>query len=552
MKTSNRILLFFIILALITTMGSLMAIIRIRDHYVNQYLAKIQQGVTKSANDLTGQIDQVYENLFRLSISKQSNLLSHYNREKDFSLIYEKLEIIFSELQVIKAGYPFIDSITIFLPSQNRQITDSRKYDSIDFDKYEELQNLSNTISISENTMNLTRNLAASLASFDSSLVNIQLSIDRLIQDVVKDPSADIEVSYCIIDGVEKNERQTEFNTWSRQGDYYCFLMPISFSQPTDRELILSVSYTGSQIKYIDMQLVIWAVGIAIILALAVSVFAYLLKHLIGHPLNILIDSFDSVSKGDTKKQITYMANNEFSEIYNHFNSSIRKLDSLITQEYQSRIAAQQAEIKYLQVQIQPHFLYNSFYQMYRICKAGDTDTATDYAALLSQYYEYIAHDTSGGNDVTLKEEIEQSDRYIKIQQVRYLDQLNVEFDIDNSAINTKIPKLIIQPIVENSVKHCLEFGTANHLLIKISVYDLNDSVMLVIEDNGSQLSDKDIEFQAEKLRKVNDQNTISGLANINLRLILSKRSSGIVLSRSTLGGLKVAMSFKKTSDITE
>lgn len=172
---------------------------------------------------------------------------------------------------------------------------------------------------------------------------------------------------------------------------------------------------------------------------------------------------------------------------------------------------ATKAEIKALQTQINPHFLFNALNTIISFVRINP-DKARELIINLSTYLRYNLE--IGDNLVDIYKELEQVKAYIEVEKARFGDKLNVVYDIDED-INIKIPSLIIQPIVENSVKHGILEGDKKGT-VKIHVKKIIDNkVEIIIEDDGVGISEKVI----EKVYNDNMQENKIGISNVNNRL---------------------------------
>lgn len=239
--------------------------------------------------------------------------------------------------------------------------------------------------------------------------------------------------------------------------------------------------------------------------------------------------------------EIQYNGKNDFADVYYQFNMNTKRLNQLIEKEYKLQMAIREAEVKYLQEQIKPHFLYNAFYQMYRLCRAEGGEESAEFALLLAGYYEYITHDYDKEGVVLLSEEVNQAEKYMRIQQFRFDDNIQFEFYVPEEIKRNQVPKLILQPIIENAVKHGFEEREIRSpLFVKVTGKVVNDHLVFIIEDNGSELGDEDIVRMQQDLSVSNSVYGRSGLVNTHIRLKMTSAEGGITLSRSQLGGLKV------------
>lgn len=172
---------------------------------------------------------------------------------------------------------------------------------------------------------------------------------------------------------------------------------------------------------------------------------------------------------------------------------------------------ATKAEIKALQTQINPHFLFNALNTITSFVRINP-DKARELIINLSTYLRYNLE--IGDNLVDIYKELEQVKAYVEVEKARFGDKLNVIYDIDED-INIKIPSLIIQPIVENSIKHGILEGSKRGT-VKIYVRKIMDNkVKVIIEDDGVGISEKVI----ERVYDNNMQENKIGISNVNNRL---------------------------------
>ncbi|HWQ30463.1 MAG TPA: sensor histidine kinase, partial [Negativicutes bacterium] len=188
---------------------------------------------------------------------------------------------------------------------------------------------------------------------------------------------------------------------------------------------------------------------------------------------------------------------------------------------------ASKAEIKALQAQINPHFLFNSLNTIAALLRV-DPDKARELIVNLSTYLRYNIEETSTFVDIS--RELQQVRAYVEIEKARFGDKLNVSYDIDES-IRVKIPSLIIQPIVENSIKHGILEGTGSgNVRIEVKKCD-QDDVKVTVEDDGIGISQAHIDnMQAGAAR----ENKI-GMSNVDARL-KHIYGSGLVIERPAVG----------------
>ncbi|MGG3280059.1 sensor histidine kinase [Paenibacillus solani] len=284
---------------------------------------------------------------------------------------------------------------------------------------------------------------------------------------------------------------------------------------------------------------------ISFFIAIAVMIlYSYSLNLMIHRPLSKLVRTFRTVETDNLDLVAEPKRRDEFSYIFQSFNRMVSRLKHSIEENYEQKIALQHSELKQLQSQINPHFLYNSFFNIYMMCKVGDADSAAELSQKLGNYYQYITR--SGSDEVPLFKEYQHALDYCEIQCIRFSNRISYEYEEVSDSLNTVlVPRLIIQPIVENVFEHAFEDGTQRGV-VYISAECGQDTIRITVEDNGTLLTDEDIEALQRKLAMGLKHVEKTGLINVNNRLQLKYGpGSGLFVSRSQYGGLKAVLIIK-------
>ncbi len=279
--------------------------------------------------------------------------------------------------------------------------------------------------------------------------------------------------------------------------------------------------------------------GIAIVVMV---LYSFSLSLMIHRPLSKLVKAFRMIETNNLNIVIESKTKDEFHYLFHSFNRMASKLKRSIEVNYEQEIALQHSQLKQLQSQINPHFLYNSFFNIYMMCKVGDSESAAELSQKLGSYYQYITR--SGSDEVPLYKEYRHALDYCEIQCIRFSNRIRFEYDEITDVSNTiSVPRLIIQPIVENVFEHAFEDDSMDGVVYISSTHYQPEAVRITVEDNGNLVADKDIEILQEKLAMDSKQMEKTGLINVNNRLKLKYRSgSGIFVSRSQYGGLRVEL----------
>ncbi|MFD0710462.1 sensor histidine kinase [Paenibacillus sp. GCM10027626] len=274
-----------------------------------------------------------------------------------------------------------------------------------------------------------------------------------------------------------------------------------------------------------------------------IAVFSYAIYQLIHQPLRTLVRAFKQVEKGKLDGEIQYKFQDEFSYLYLQFNKMIERVRVLIHEVYEQKYRIQLSELRQLQLQINPHFLYNSFFTLYRMAKMEKLDQVMAFTKSLGHYFQFITRD--GVQEVPLIEEISFVRSYVDIQNVRFGRRIHVDFPKLPECWNEQIvPRLIVQPLLENCYKHGLA-DEDEEGRIKVSFYEEQDRSMLMIavEDSGTSLSEDQLFKLQHSLTINNNLKEGLGLFNVHRRVqIHYKERGGLKFSRSALGGLKAEL----------
>jgi two-component system, sensor histidine kinase YesM len=278
-------------------------------------------------------------------------------------------------------------------------------------------------------------------------------------------------------------------------------------------------------------------IAVAIIVAFALFIYQTILS-----PMNKLIGAFKKVESGDRQFVLTSKNRDEFNYVYSHFNDMLTNINELIMYTYEQKLMLKDAELEYLQAQINTHFIYNSYYLLNRLVKSDDKENAVYFSKQLGTYFKYITH--SNGGSVALSKEIEHAYIYAEIQGMRFEGRIEIFFNqLPVEYENILVPRFIIQPILENAFKYALSDKLTEGKLC-ISFENTMDFLIVIVEDNGENLTDETI----EKLRLRLDEGDVTseesiGLMNIHRRLQITFPQQGKMdISRSDLGGMKVML----------
>jgi two-component system, sensor histidine kinase YesM len=250
-------------------------------------------------------------------------------------------------------------------------------------------------------------------------------------------------------------------------------------------------------------------------------------------PLKKLMNFMKDIRSGNLKnlkKRVFLEGNMEISTVANEFNNMLDEIDGLThrlldsnTRLYEIELEKKQAELAFLQSQINPHFLYNTLESIRGMASAKGVDEIKEMTRALSQIFRYSV---KGTEDVNLSEEIEIIKSYVKIQQIRFQNRFDVEYHLNPEALECMVPKMILQPVVENAIYHGLEpTSRKGSLHIECSLKSVNELVVTV-KDNGVGIDDDKLDkimldLSASDRKELAGGGANIGIVNVNNRLKL-------------------------------
>ena len=236
--------------------------------------------------------------------------------------------------------------------------------------------------------------------------------------------------------------------------------------------------------------------------------------------VNLLVDKFKSAETGDLSVKKAISGDDEISILDEHFSHMLVKLDKLIKTNYVQELDRKKLELKNLQLQINPHFLYNTLETISSIAAVNKVFIIGDIAGKLGEIFRYSLG-KNYGDFVSLNDELKHIENYIFIQKVRYGDKLEVFYDIENGVEDCLIPRFILQPIIENSILHGIA-PKATGGTIEINVSLEESKLIIRIEDDGIGMDSDYAELINNKINSpVTDKEdrTGVGIRNVNQRI---------------------------------
>ena len=252
-----------------------------------------------------------------------------------------------------------------------------------------------------------------------------------------------------------------------------------------------------------------------------------------------LTKNMDQVNHGSREVTVSSDSEDEVGILINSFHNMMDEINRLIDEVYVNKIALKEYELKALQAQINPHFLYNTLSMMNWMAIRSNQMEISKVTLALSTFYRTAL--SKGEDVVTVENCIQNMQAYLEIQLTMHDNNFTVDWDIDPTIKNEKMPKLLLQPVVENAIEHGIDEKEDGDKKIFLSFRGNGDDVVITVRDNGMGMPQE----KAETL--VTYQAKGYGLKNVNDRIrLLYGENYGIRILSAPDEGTTVMMRFPK------
>lgn len=272
-----------------------------------------------------------------------------------------------------------------------------------------------------------------------------------------------------------------------------------------------------------------------IISLVLVVIVSFKFSRTLTNPIFKLKRLMKQAESGDLTVRFNFQHNDEIGELGQSFNHMIARIDQLIQMVYVEQENKRTAEMKSLQEQIKPHFLYNTLDTISWMARDYD---AEDIVRLVDALTNMFRIGLSHGKDIiTVKEEITHVSNYLYIQKIRYKDKLNYVIHVDESLYAVEVPKLILQPLVENAIYHGVKAKRGGGTITITGVPE-GENLVFTVQDNGAGMLQEKVEELNRRMseRSVLDEKKSFGLFYIRERIQLCYGKGYGVHVESTLG----------------
>jgi len=233
----------------------------------------------------------------------------------------------------------------------------------------------------------------------------------------------------------------------------------------------------------------------------------------------------------------------EFRLMNHTFNRMIEEIRHLKIDVYEEKLNHQKAELKQLQLQINPHFFLNSLNIIYNLATVRDYAIIQEMTKCLVAYFRFIFQ--SDAFYVLLRDELSHTRNYLRIQQLRFPQRLTFRIDVDDDALNCPIPPLVVQNVVENSIKHAFNLDDMLDIRIRVSAAGTGSERRLLVRiaDNGPGFPPEVLDLLRQDRDLVQDEGGRIGIWNLRRRLrLLYPSGYRLTFENGAEGGAVVTM----------
>lgn len=539
-------------------------------HLNRETLRSLEIQYGNALDSLSDNITRIHSLLINLLDDQDLNSLSKFNYLPDDTMKTDAIAQLQQKITIIKNSNSLLSNVSIYVPQQKVTLN-ADGYEKGILEKYsqEETQRQNEMVATWENTLEsedgqlimpiVSSNVNSGTLYY---VVSAEFSANA-IEKSIRDVSLQDNVHYLldINDGaftlttqadeamtrfMYDNGTQDETKVLSWNGKEYLLLLMWNQDLNIKWYTMISASALLSPIRMLSQI----AVGLIALVTLCAGLYIYMDYTLMDKPLKMLADAFHVVEGGNLDVHLDTSLSNEFGELFVYFNDMASHLKSLIDVSYKQKLLLQRTELKQLQEQTNPHFLFNSYFLLHRLVKKNDREKAEWLSRELGQYLKYIAR--NGRDFVPLCEEYEHMSIYAQIQAARFAGRIRVHYpQLPPAWARIRTPRLVLQPLIENSFLHGLE-NKEHDGVLEVSLHEEGDNLAIVVEDNGDELTDEILATLTQRLT-AQPEGEITALMNISRRLqLIYGDFQRLKVARSILGGLKVELLLPVKEDKNE
>lgn len=281
--------------------------------------------------------------------------------------------------------------------------------------------------------------------------------------------------------------------------------------------------FTNSELMEKKGEIQLLVIPLLLLVILAILFFSYLFTYRFSARVGALVQKIKVAETGDLTITKPIAGSDEIAYLDKQFSHMLKKLDKLIRKNYIQQLENKETQLRNLQLQINPHFLYNTLETISSIAAVNQAFVVCDMCEKLGEIFRYSLG-KNYGEFVTISQELHHTQNYIFIQKIRYNERFEVFYNVEADVDRYMILRFILQPIVENAIVHGLGNLTSKGTL-EISIRREKDALLIVIEDDGVGMDAervRDLNAFINEPKEVRDNKKSIGIRNVNQRIQLS------------------------------
>lgn len=313
--------------------------------------------------------------------------------------------------------------------------------------------------------------------------------------------------------------------------------------------ILTPVSYTTEGILVLRTGIIISGLAGGILFL----ILSFALSTMITRPILNLIKVMRGARFGNLKYNDSSPTTVELQELNYTYNQLVDHLNELIEVVYQKEIIQSRTELKALQAQINPHFLFNTLEAFYWALDEKEEEELAQIVIAMSELFRYVINKTEEDAWVTIGEELDHAGRYLKIMKMRMLERLSWSIDMDEDYRNVPLPKLLVQPLVENAILHGVEQRHEQGMVqIIVQSSPRTGYILITISDNGPGMSSAMLDSIYFALREgyvSSPKGNGVGIVNVErrLRLYYGDKTEGLTIHSEEGQGTTISFEIPRT-----
>jgi len=319
----------------------------------------------------------------------------------------------------------------------------------------------------------------------------------------------------------------------SKNGKYYFFQKIVGWNF----YVVSAVPQTEMYQSSIDVACVMLLVML-VVLSISIGVIRSLV-HKSYAQVSEIITAMDRIAENELSFRIeTNDMGEDFKKLGNGFNNMMDEINKLMITVRDEQYQIDQIRLQALQSQIKPHFLYNTLECIHWQSMADGNKQVSKMVMALASYYRLSL--SKGKDIISLRDEVQHIKYYLVIQNLRFSELIHSEINVDEEMEEIKIPKLTLQPLVENAIYHGIRVKDGSAGTIEISAKKIEDEVVIKVDSSGKEVTQEYVDQINQSLLE-NDDTFGYGVRNVNKRIeLLFGEKYGLEYKRSELGGVCV------------